>query len=90
MTQIESLFEDVDRAAWRVLIEIKAGGGPFDPAGFAIRAINPNGSLVAYVVESKEAAQYPMEQLFELVHQAHVRLSEVLVDEVLEEVRNRR
>lgn len=89
MTQIETLFEETDQRAWRLVIEVKAGGGPFDGAGFALRVVNPRGALVALEVIGAESSQWPMAQMFELIEKAQARLATTLVDHIVDEVHQR-
>lgn len=69
MSQLETLFE-AGEPAWRLEIRIKAGGGPFDPAGFSIYMTNPKGGTEIMTVHGAPSAEHPVAQLAELLAEA--------------------
>lgn len=84
MNQLETLFE-TGSPAWRVEIRIKAGGGPFDPAGFSIQVIDSAGQLIAMEVVKVSSAPRPAGQADELANKAVARLTELLASDLQRE-----
>jgi hypothetical protein len=88
MEQLETLF-DVGGTAWRVEIRLKGGGGPFDPAGFSVMILDPQGQLVANYVRPDAASEWPMAQLVELLQFATRYIEDALLPQTVAEVKRR-
>jgi hypothetical protein len=85
MEQHETLFE-THCPAWRVEIRLKAGGGPFDPAGFSLQIITPGGGLHGLVVRKEETTDEPFRQLTNLAAQVMQALDEKLAEQIKTEM----
>jgi hypothetical protein len=77
MTQHETLF-DSGSTAWRLELRIKAGGGPFDPAGYSIQLVDHRGRLVINMVASYDSSPWPLDQLMVLLDHANARMGDAL------------
>lgn len=88
MTQHETLF-DIEQAAWRCEIRIKAGGGPFDPAGYSIQVLSPSGALVAMEVHKADSREGAIAHLEELALKAVDRMGNLLAAEHHRELKQR-
>jgi hypothetical protein len=75
MEQFETLFE-VGASSWKIELRFKVGGGPFDPAGYSVQVLRPDGTVRAMVVHKEESESRPMAHLERLMHVA----SQVLLD----------
>lgn len=67
MTTDSALF-DVGQAGFRITIQVKVGGGPFDPAGWSVSMEGRTGELLALEVHPCEAKQDLAEHFTELLH----------------------
>jgi hypothetical protein len=62
----DSLF-DRGESGWKLEILVKVGGGPFDPSGFSVTVVRPNGTLAAAVVHSCQSSRHQNIQLADLL-----------------------
>jgi hypothetical protein len=67
--QVPTLFDQGD-AGWKLEILVKFGGGPFDPAGWSVQLIRPDGGLHAAAVHSCSSTEHDAVQLVTLLASA--------------------
>lgn len=79
--QLDSLFQDHE-PCWRFEIRIKAGGGPFDPAGWSLMVQRPTGGLELMDVHATVSVEDWNEQARVLVEAVRERLLAYLDDEL--------
>jgi hypothetical protein len=88
MNQLETLFATDGGPVWRVTIQAKGGGGPFDQAGYSIECVGPAG-LEILLVEPMASAQWPVDQMTQALDSAVRRLKEHLVATTQAEIKAR-
>lgn len=88
MDQYETLFDAQD-PGWRVELRLKAGGGPFDPAGYSIMVVAPDGSLKGMEVHRADSQERAIAHLESLAMSALDRLFHILEEETGIEIHSR-